>query len=424
MIVDCPYCNTSNSESDYATGADGTVVCRSCARQFKAPQQAKDVGSNTTQVAHHVLEERERTDAAGPPAPTPLPTGDTPTRMAGVPLPDASDAPTRVGQAPSAPAEPQEQVTVVRASPVSASLPEDTPAPRPEGTGKTGVMSQQQLYRALIESESIEPDEMGAELPQPGETRTMAVPRGGRLRPWAMAARRQALALWNLFLQQPRPVRIGATVGAVLVLFLLILSIRLATRSSVSTAYAADIQALLSAPVEGARPLGNLRRGEQVTVFDAVGDLVMVRDLQGRVGYVQEVDLLKERPASPPDSPFVDCKPAAAERDMHGCEDRAEEQWESCLGLCEKANALSKCNDDCRGQYRVCLAACHGEAVHPEPGLPSALPPLPPPAPAPTPTPAAAPTRLAAPAPPRTESAPSHGSKPKSSKKTEKKHKR
>lgn len=380
VIVDCPHCHTSNAtEGEDAsevtnTGVGTMVVCRGCGRHFHAPNQVNEVGANTTQIV--LQKDPQKTSSVATSLDLELPEegreeptnimggmlGDGPTQVGSYPLPPDAYKSGRDSDDSHVDIQPHDPTTIMHASDLQAELRR---------------MKAERLARE------------GGAAPEPADTPEPAAPRPPRepsdqatqaparslmerypfLEPWAQRAQ----LAWTLFLEQTPARRAAIGGGGVAALLALILLLRSIFGGHNSGAFLALTQPLFTEPVKGThaqRAQGMVQRGQQVLTFDEVGTFVMVRDMQGRVGYVMRDTLLDDRPPSQPDTPFVDCMPAAVESDRHGCETRGDEQWDSCRSWCEKGNGTDKCTDDCRGQYELCRATCRGEAVRPEPSPP------------------------------------------------------
>ena len=154
--------------------------------------------------------------------------------------------------------------------------------------------------------------------------------------------------------------------------------------------------------------LGTILQGQEVTLVEDAGQFVIVRDLDGRVGYILADSVATTRPSIVAGTPFTDCHQATSDQDVRVCEARAEDQWDSCGNTCAHSGATAKCSDSCRVEFKSCLAACHGESPRPEP------------APAPVPVPA---PRVVSPPMPSHPAAAAHKA-PKSPKKPDKHHHR
>ena len=380
MIVDCPHCHTSNatdgedaSETTH-TGVGTMVVCRGCARHFHAPNQVNEVGGNTTQVVlSPSKEEHSKATAVVTVADLRLPPegSEDQTNILG-----SLDGPTTVGAYPKPPApevdiQPHDPTSIMQAGDLQAELRRM----KAERMARDGQSPEPERPR---EPEAPRKKELS---PRAAEARTRSfIEQYPFLEQWVHRAR---LAR-RIFMEQSLSTRALLVGGGLATLLLLGVVLRLLFSSHSSGAFLAASQPLLTEPAHGnhvQRAQGTLQRGQQLVTFDEVGTYIMVRDMQGRVGYVMRDSLLHERPASQPDTPFVDCMSAAVESDRHGCETRGDEQWDSCRSWCEKGNGTDKCTDDCRGQYELCRATCRGEAVRPEPSPPPPPRPEPPPAP-------------------------------------------
>jgi hypothetical protein len=381
VIVDCPHCHTSNAENEGQTSPDGQITCRGCGKRFRVPN-ASEIRGHTTQVA--------RTFPTAPSTDPELfdPDVQHERATAVVQLSKLAD-----GKPPGNPDYPDDEPTMVAQLPHMGLGPDsgEQTVVRPVGPHNvaTGIMTSSELHEHLLGAKGAapateavpdrtppEPQPAPRQKPVAAPTTVMALDRvRAHARAWIKSLRKQPLGT-----------RIAAGTAGVLVLLLVGIGLRLMQGDRPRRAYLAQPQPLLGEPMQTSRPaspVGSLKKGAQVTVYDEVGNYVMVRDLEGRVGYVVREVLTDTRPDSGPDSPFVDCKPAPNELDNRGCEERSESQWESCRTTCERADATTRCHEDCRGLYRFCLAACHGEAVHPEPEPPA----IPPPGREPTPAP-------------------------------------
>ena len=106
----------------------------------------------------------------------------------------------------------------------------------------------------------------------------------------------------------------------------------------------------------GYAQVDTLARGEEVVFLREVyGDYALVRDVWGRVGYVNRESLSDERPAVTPESQFPSCRQAPIESDKEPCETRARALHDACGGTCA---ADGRCLERCQDRFTECIDGC------------------------------------------------------------------
>ncbi|MEZ0310554.1 MAG: hypothetical protein ACAI38_02210, partial [Myxococcota bacterium] len=99
-----------------------------------------------------------------------------------------------------------------------------------------------------------------------------------------------------------------------------------------------------------------LVRGEEVVFLREVfGEYALVRDIWGRVGYVNRESLSDERPVVTPESQFPGCRQAPIESDKEPCEMRARSLHDACGGSCA---ADGRCLERCQDRFTECIDGC------------------------------------------------------------------
>ncbi len=106
----------------------------------------------------------------------------------------------------------------------------------------------------------------------------------------------------------------------------------------------------------GYAQVDTLVRGEEVIFLREVyGEYSLVRDIWGRVGYVNRESLSDERPAVTPESQFPGCRQAPVESDKEPCETRARTLHDACGGTCA---ADGRCLERCQDRFTECIDGC------------------------------------------------------------------
>lgn len=112
----------------------------------------------------------------------------------------------------------------------------------------------------------------------------------------------------------------------------------------------------------GYAQIDTLVRGEEVVFLREVfGEYALVRDIWGRVGYINRESLSDERPSVTPESQFPGCRQAPIEADKEPCEIRARALHDACGGTCAAdgqclsrcQDRFSECNDGCKTRLSV-----------------------------------------------------------------------
>ncbi len=106
----------------------------------------------------------------------------------------------------------------------------------------------------------------------------------------------------------------------------------------------------------GYAQIDTLVRGEEVVFLREVfGEYRLVRDVWGRVGYVNSESLSDERPPVTPESQFPSCRQAPIESDKEPCEMRARSLHDACGGTCA---ADGRCLERCQDRFTECIDGC------------------------------------------------------------------
>jgi hypothetical protein len=113
-------------------------------------------------------------------------------------------------------------------------------------------------------------------------------------------------------------------------------------------------QPLSSGPDAAFASAGPIERGEPVERLAREGELAVVRDASGRVGYVRAADLSPSAPPSRPNEPFTRCQRRPLEPDGAACEQRGRGQLEACRSACPDAS----CPEQCAARFSDCRASC------------------------------------------------------------------
>jgi predicted Zn finger-like uncharacterized protein len=169
------------------------------------------------------------------------------------------------------------------------------------------------------------------------------------------------LADWARALPMPRRAALAA---AVVVPLVLLAGGLIASLGAEQTAlYVADTQPLWGGPLAGEayQQLKVLERGARVEVFAEHGEFALVTDAMGRAGYLRTAALLDEQPAAAPELPFADCARAPVELSIERCQSRAQEQFDSCRGVCGKEADEPSCAGHCQERFGDCMRACEGD---------------------------------------------------------------
>jgi hypothetical protein len=150
-----------------------------------------------------------------------------------------------------------------------------------------------------------------------------------------------------------------AAVATPVVVCLVIIIFGLAI-SGPDTFYLMGGHTLLPVPSTDARfpSIGSVERNEQVTVLEVTDKFALIRDPEGRTGYVQKSYLVEDTPRVTEELPFTLCHRRYVESNALPCEGRAHFQREACLASCEqKANPVP-CQVSCRTRHSQCLETC------------------------------------------------------------------
>ncbi len=106
----------------------------------------------------------------------------------------------------------------------------------------------------------------------------------------------------------------------------------------------------------GYAQIDTLVRGEEIVFLREVfGEYSLVRDIWGRVGYVNRESLSDERPPVSPESQFPSCRQAPIEPDKEPCEMRARALHDACGGTCA---ADGRCLERCQDRFTECIDGC------------------------------------------------------------------
>ncbi len=126
----------------------------------------------------------------------------------------------------------------------------------------------------------------------------------------------------------------------------------------------------------GYAQIDTLVRGEEVVFLREVfGDYALVRDIWGRVGYVNRESLSDERPSVTPESQFPGCRQAPIDADKEPCEIRARALHDACGGTCAAdgqclsrcQDRFSECNDGCKTRLSVPQVVAEAKPAAEEP---------------------------------------------------------
>jgi len=177
--------------------------------------------------------------------------------------------------------------------------------------------------------------------------------------------RDEARIFWSALKSWGRALPIGYKVAgialpAVALLGGLLLLVLLAAPSTERGYMVADHNLLAIPSAENALygSVGTLARNEQVLILDRIGTFVLVRDPEGRVGWVQESYLSEAVPPIGPDLEFTRCFRRTNEDTVKPCQERARFQAEHCMGHCEGLDNPTPCQVDCQNHLTKCENSC------------------------------------------------------------------
>jgi hypothetical protein len=106
----------------------------------------------------------------------------------------------------------------------------------------------------------------------------------------------------------------------------------------------------------GYAQVDTLVRGEEVIALEQQwGEYTLVRDVWGRVGYVNRESLTDDRPSITPESAFPGCRQAPIETDKEPCEGRARSLHDACGATCASDG---RCLQRCQDRFTECIDGC------------------------------------------------------------------
>jgi hypothetical protein len=111
--------------------------------------------------------------------------------------------------------------------------------------------------------------------------------------------------------------------------------------------------------------IDTLGRGEEVVFLHEVyGDYSLVRDIWGRVGYINRESISDTQPPVTPEVQFPGCRQAPVEPDKEPCETRARATHDACGSTCA---ADSRCLARCQDRFVECIDGCKTRLTVPAP---------------------------------------------------------
>ncbi|MFC1610648.1 hypothetical protein ACFL6C_06805 [Myxococcota bacterium] len=104
--------------------------------------------------------------------------------------------------------------------------------------------------------------------------------------------------------------------------------------------------------------VGVLEARDPVRVMAEAGDLVLVVDSVGRVGYVARALVGEEPPVPSGDRPFTRCRRLRTEENETLCSARADLQHSECVESCAAVVDVAGCRGNCERRRKDCGSAC------------------------------------------------------------------
>ncbi|MEZ4271417.1 MAG: hypothetical protein R3C68_08285 [Myxococcota bacterium] len=108
--------------------------------------------------------------------------------------------------------------------------------------------------------------------------------------------------------------------------------------------------------------LATLPRGSRVILYETVDEeLALVRDHKGRAGYLSVRGLVRQAPASMPETAFADCEPTTLGAWETTCLENAARQMDSCRRTCVQREKPTPCIERCGEMLATCASGCRGD---------------------------------------------------------------
>ncbi len=107
------------------------------------------------------------------------------------------------------------------------------------------------------------------------------------------------------------------------------------------------------------KPIYVLQRGESVAKLETLENFYKIRDLDGKIGFIEKSKLADKKPPYLTGSAFYGCKQYLTEDSSKFCLVRAEEQFQECNNNCVE-DISGSCKAKCQNLVVTCKAQCVG----------------------------------------------------------------